>query len=461
LNQENKKTTVRNVIQIDKALLDDISNLIESKSSQSLLNIIQDLHSADIAIIVNHLNVDDAIYLFHLLDTETASEVILELDENLRESILEETDTSKITDIVDELEVDDATDIVGELPDNVAEKVLDSLDKEDSADLKELLKYPEDTAGGIMSSDFVSINEHVTIKEAIEELKRNSEDIDHIYQIFVLSDSDKLVGSVLLKSLIIYPLDKKVSDIMEEDLIFVKPDMDQEEVAKIMEKYDLISIPVVDENRMMLGRITIDDIVDVIHEEAAEDLQKIAGLTEDEEISDSAFQISRNRLPWLMVSLLGELVSASVLLSFKATIEQLYLAGIFIPIIMVMSSNSGTQSAIVVVRGLTTGDIWLGQWIKRLFKEFKVALLNGFVCGIILLAATMLFWNSGIKFSLLLSISLIVIMINATMIGAIVPLILKRLNFDPAISMGPIVATANDILSLIIYFSLITSFFFK
>ncbi len=461
MNQENKKTTVRNVIQIDKALLDDISNLIESKSSQSLLNIIQDLHSADIAIIVNHLNVDDAIYLFHLLDTETASEVILELDENLRESILEETDTSKITDIVDELEVDDATDIVGELPDNVAEKVLDSLDKEDSADLKELLKYPEDTAGGIMSSDFVSINEHVTIKEAIEELKRNSEDIDHIYQIFVLSDSDKLVGSVLLKSLIIYPLDKKVSDIMEEDLIFVKPDMDQEEVAKIMEKYDLISIPVVDENRMMLGRITIDDIVDVIHEEAAEDLQKIAGLTEDEEISDSAFQISRNRLPWLMVSLLGELVSASVLLSFKATIEQLYLAGIFIPIIMVMSSNSGTQSAIVVVRGLTTGDIWLGQWIKRLFKEFKVALLNGFVCGIILLAATMLFWNSGIKFSLLLSISLIVIMINATMIGAIVPLILKRLNFDPAISMGPIVATANDILSLIIYFSLITSFFFK
>ncbi len=461
MNQVNKKINVRSLIQIDSALLEDISDLISSKSSQSLLNIIYDLHPADIAEIMNHLSTADAIYIFHLLDTETASEVIVEVDENIREAILEETDTSKITDIVDELELDDATDIVAELPEEIAEEVLENLEREDSEDVKELLKYPEDSAGGIMSSDFISINEHATIKDAIEVIRQYSEDIDHIYQVYVLNDSGKLLGTVLLKSLLINPLERNILSLVEEDLIFVAPDTDQEEVAQMMEKYDLISIPVVDQNRIMLGRITIDDIVDVIHEEAAEDIQKIAGLTEDEEISDSALQISKNRLPWLLVSLAGELISASVLLSFKATIEQLYLAGIFIPIIMAMSSNSGTQSAIVVVRGLATGDIWLGQWIKRLFKEFKVALFNGLISGIILLTATMFFWQSGIKFSLILSISLILIMINATMIGAIVPLILKKLKFDPAISMGPIVSTANDIISLIIYFSIITLFYFN
>jgi len=457
----NKKINVRSLIQIDKALLEDISDLISSKSSQSLLNILYDLHPADIAELMNHLTTDDATYIFHLLDTETASEVIVEVDENIREAVLEETETSKITDIVDELELDDATDIVAELPDEIAEEVLENLEREDSEDVKELLKYPVDSAGGIMSSDFISINEHATVKDAIEEIRNYSEDIDHIYQLYILTDSGKLLGTVLLKSLLINPLEKSISSIVEEDLIFVTPDTDQEEVAQMMEKYDLISIPVVDENRIMLGRITIDDVVDVIHEEAAEDIQKLAGLTEEEEVSDSALAISRNRLPWLFVSLIGELVSASVLSSFQATLEQIYIAGIFIPIVMAMGGSSGTQSAIVVVRGLATGDIWLGQNFKRLFKEFKVALFNGLACGAILLVATLFFWQSGIRFSLILSVSLIIIMINATMIGAVVPLMLKKVGIDPAIAAGPFVATTNDIIGLIIYFSLITIFYFK
>lgn len=461
MNQVNKKINVRSLIQIDKALLEDISDLIFSKSSQSLLNIIYDLHPADIAELMNHLSTEDAIYIFHLLDTETASEVIIEVDENIRDAVLEETETSKITDIVDELELDDATDIVAELPDEIAEEVLENLEREDSEDVKELLKYPEDSAGGIMSSDFISISEHSTVKDAIEEIRKYSEDIDHIYQLYVLTDSGKLLGTILLKALLINPLEKSITSIIEEDLIFVTPDTDQEQVAQMMEKYDLISIPVVDENRIMLGRITIDDVVDVIHEEAAEDIQKLAGLTEEEEVSDSALTISRNRLPWLMVSLIGELVSASVLSSFQATLEQIYIAGIFIPIVMAMGGSSGTQSAIVVVRGLATGDIWLGQSFKRLTKEFKVALFNGLACGAVLLTATLFFWHSGLRFSLILSISLIIIMINATMIGAIVPLILKKFNIDPAISTGPFVATTNDIIGLIIYFSLITLFYFK
>lgn len=457
--ETNKKINVRDVIQVDDEFLADISSLIESMSSESLKNIITDLHPADIAEIINHLNLDDANYLFNILDTETAGEVIVEIDENLRDSILENTDRNKIADIVDELDVDDATDIVAELPENVAEHVLENIDQEYSEDVKELLKYAEDTAGGIMNSNYVAIHEDATVQDAIEEIRKNADEIEHIYQVFVTKPDDELIGTLPIKALLLNTPETKVSTIVDEDLIFVTPDVDQEEVANIMEKYNLVVIAVVDEEKKLLGRITIDDVVDVINEEASEDIHKIAGLSEDEEFSYSAFRVSRIRLPWLFVSLFGELISATVLSSFQATIEQIYIAGIFIPIVMAMGGSSGTQSAIVVVRGLATGDIWLSDSKKRLIKEFRVALINGFSCSVVLLLATMLFWNEGFGFSVILSVSLIIIMVNATMIGAVVPLILKKFELDPAISTGPFVATANDILGLIIYFTLITIFY--
>ena len=458
---KNSKISVRNVIQIDDALLDDISNLIEAGSSESILNIIADLHPADIAEILNHLEFEDALFIFQLLDNETASEVIMELDENIREFIISHIDAVKITKIIDELDADDATDIIADLPENIAEHVLDHIDREYSQDVKELLKYREDSAGGIMNSNFVAIHENSTIKDAIEEIRRNSEEIDHIYQIYVTKPNGELIGTVLIKSLLINPLSTKITSIMEEDLIFVHPDKDQEQVANIMEKYDLVAIPVVNSKKIMLGRITIDDVVDVINEEASEDIQKIAGLSEEEEHNYSAYKVSSIRLPWLLVSLFGELVSATVLKSFQATIEQIYIAGIFIPVIMAMGGSSGAQAAIVVVRGLATGDIWISESFKRLGKEFRVALLNGIACGLILLVATHIFWHEEWKFSLILSTSLLIIMVNATMIGAVIPLLLKKLKLDPAISTGPFVSTANDIIGLIIYFSLITIFYIR
>ena len=449
---------IRDLSKFDSEIFDNISELIESQEKESVLTLFAGLHSADISEIINHLNLEDAIYAFKLLSPEIAGEVITELDDNLRENILAQIEPQKIVDIVDNLDTDDATDIVSELPESIAEVVLGKIDKEYSEDVKELLKYPEDTAGGIMNSDFVFIYDDAVVADAIEEVRKNAEEIDHIYYIYVLDQDNKLAGIVAIKSLLINPLNTKVEKIMERDLIYVTPDVDQEEAARIIEKYDLITLPVVDENRVMLGRITFDDVVDVIHEEASEDLQRVAGLSEDEEFSDSPFKISRNRLPWLLVSLFGELVSAVVLSSFELSIKQIVVASFFIPIVMAMGGSSGTQAAIVMVRSIFESEYWISDSSRRIFKEFRVALINATACGIILLFGSHYFFNTEFAFSLILTSSLFVIMINATMIGAVIPIILKRVGVDPAIATGPFVNTMNDILGLLIYLTLITLF---
>jgi magnesium transporter len=458
---ENKETTkVRDVIQVDTELLENISVLIENQASKSLLNMIADVHPADIGEIINHLKIDDAQYVFNILDTETASEVVVELDENLREKILKEIATEKITDIVDELEIDDATDIVSDLPVEVAEKVLENIDIEDSEEVKELLKYPEDSAGGIMSSDFVFVRDYVTIRSAIRTVRENSEEFEHIYYIYVITEDSELKGVVSLKSLLVNPLNKKISSVMEEDLIYVTPELDQEEVANIMKKYDLVSIPVVDDNKKMVGRITIDDIVDVIQEEADEDIQKLAGLSEEQESSDSVFRISRIRLPWLIIALVMELIAAVVLSTFEADIQKFVVVTFFIPVVMAMGGSSGTQSAIVTVKGLGSGDIWMKNSLNKLIKEFYVAILNGVACSIILLISAYLFFDQAtFYFSIVLSISLLIIIIAATMVGAAIPMILKKLGADPSIATGPFVTTTNDILGLVTYLVLITLFY--
>ncbi|MCB0742586.1 MAG: magnesium transporter [Ignavibacteriae bacterium] len=455
---ENEISNTRTVLQIDNEILDNITGLIELQAEKSLLNIFADLHSADIAEILNHLDSENSKYAFSILDAETASEVITELDENLTEKILKDIDVKTITNIVEELYSDDATDIISGLPDHIAKQVLKNLDKEDSEEVKELLKYAEDTAGGIMTSNYVYVNNNATIKDAIEEVRKNADEFDHIYNIYVLKENDELLGIVSLKSLLVTSLHVNIMTVIQDDLIFVTPDLDQEEVANIMKKYDLIAIPVVDEHRRMLGRITFDDIQDVIHEEASEDIQKIAGLTEDEEFSDSTFRVSRNRLPWLFVSLAGELLSAVVLASFQTSIENIIIASFFIPIVMAMGGSAGSQSAIVMVQAINAGDIWKNDTFKRLLKEFRVAFVNSVVCTIVLLGVTYFIFKVDLNFAYILSFSLFLIMVNATMIGAFVPILLKRMNIDPAIATGPFVTTTNDIIGLLIYFSLLTYF---
>ncbi|MBN1302331.1 MAG: magnesium transporter [Melioribacteraceae bacterium] len=457
MNENNSNTKVKDVIQIDSELLNNISVLIENQASSSILNIITDLHPADIAEIINHLKVDDARFVFELLETETAGEVIVELDENLREKILKEIDKEKITDIVDELETDDATDILSDLPENVAEHVLDNIDIEDSVEVKELLKYREDSAGGIMSSDYVYVLDTASVGKAIETVRFHSEEYEDIYYIYVLNNDDVLRGRVALKSLIVNTPETRISSVMEEDLIVVTPDTDQEEVANLMKKYDLISIPVVDDNKKMLGRITFDDIADVIQEEADEDIQIFAGLSEEQESSDSVFRISRIRLPWLLVGLVGELLNVVLLKSFGATIEQIATSAYFFPLVMAMGGSSGTQASIVMVKSLSSGNIWMKQAFERLGKEFLVSLLNGIVISGLLLVINLLLFDKS-YFIVILSVSLLCIIVFATVVGASIPLALKRFNVDPAVATGPFVTTMNDIFGLFIYMTFLTIF---
>lgn len=453
---ENKE--IRDLSKFDSEIYENISTLIENEADKSLINLLADLHSADIGEIINHLDFDDAVYTFKLLDHEVAGEVLTELDENLREKLLAEIETDHIANIVDQLDTDDATDIVSDLPDQIKEQVLNKIDKEYSEDVKELLKYPEDTAGGIMNSDFVFVYESQLVRDAIEEVRKNAEEIDHIYYIYILKDNHELVGTVSLKSLLINPLDKPISSIMEEDLVYVTPEVDQEEVARLIEKYDIVSIPVVDEKMIMLGRITVDDVVDVIHEEASEDLQRVAGLSEEEEFSDSSFRISRIRLPWLIIALIGQVLSSVVLYSFEASLEKLIIATFFIPIVMAMGGSTGTQAAIVMVKSISESEFWMSHSLSKLLKEFRVALINSAVCGIILLLVSHFFFRNEMQFSLVLTVALFTIMTNATMVGAIIPIGFKKFGIDPAIATGPFVTTMNDILGLVIYLTLVSLF---
>ncbi len=456
---KNKSDKIEHLIYIDEELLENIQELIRIKADDSLRAIFLDTHPADIAEILNHLDTDDAIYLFKLLDTETASEVLPEVDESVREVILSNISTEKITDIVDEMETDDATDIIADLPKEVAEEVLENIDEEDSEDVKELLKYKEDTAGGIMSSDYVFVYDDQTVGDAIEKVRENADEFEHIYHVYVLTRDEKLVGFVQLKSLLINPPQTPITDVLEDDIIYVYPETDQEEVARIIEKYDLVSLPVVDHEQKMLGRITVDDVVDVIQEEASEDIQRIAGVTEEEETSDSIFEISKNRLPWLFVSLIGELISAVVLSSYSASLEEMIVASFFIPVVMALGGSSGNQAAIITVRAISTGTLWPSQTAKKLLKEFKVANLNALALGSVLIIATYFFFDTGFRFSILIAFTLLVILNFATIIGAAIPILLNKLNIDPAIATGPFVATMNDIFGLLIYLTLVTVFF--
>ncbi len=454
-----ERATTKHVIKIDQELLENIEYLIEINADNSLFNILVDIHPADIAELLNHLPSDKSIYLFHLLDSETASELILDLDETLREKVLKSSETERITDIVDEMEIDDAADIIADLPDEIAEQVLDNIDSEDSEEVKELLKYAEDTAGGIMSTNFIYVLDDQTVDDAINVVRKHSEDFDHIYHVYVLNSNDKLIGIVFLKTLIIYSRFKKISEVLEKDLIYVHPEVDQEEVARTMTKYNLVAIPVVDSEMKMLGRITFDDVVDVIQEEAVEDLSRIAGLNEEEETSDTIFDSTKNRLPWLLVSLFGELISAFVLLSYQASIEKMIVASFFIPIVMALGGSSGTQAAIITVRSITLGDLWPSHTTKKLIKEFQIANINGFLLGSVLLISTFFLFKTEFSFSLLIAFTLLIILNFATIVGSAIPMVLHKMKVDPAIATGPFVTTMNDIFGLLIYLGMVTFFF--
>ncbi|HID39537.1 MAG TPA: magnesium transporter [Calditrichaeota bacterium] len=445
------------MIQLDyESILPDIEKLIENDNRGALLNILIDLHPADIEEIVNRLKKDQRKYIFNLLPTELASEVLSELDTPVVEQVLEDASEEKITDLVDHMDSDDAADLIGDLPEEVAEKVLDQMEDEASHEVQELLHHAEDTAGGIMALEFVAMPETATVNETIEAIRDAREEVEDLYAIWVVDENQRLIGSVSLTDLVLAKGYTTLREIMDVDVPYVRVGMDQEEVANFFKKYDLVSAPVVDEKMRLVGRITVDDVVDVLEEEGSEDLAYLAGAPDEEVLEDSAFVVSKARIPWLMVAFFGEIAAAFILNSFEVTLKQKVMAAFFIPIVMAMGGSTGQQSSVITVRGLATGDISIKNTGSRLLKEFRVSLINGAFFSVLIFGIVYL-WD-GVLFATILASSMFIVINNAAIVGALVPLIFKKLNIDPALSAAPLVSVSNDIVGLIIYLSITTVF---
>ena len=442
---------------ISEKLVEDVKGSIQQKNHQFLKKLIDEMRPADLADLIEHLDQEERLHLFDFLEPKGAGDVLVEMEAPVQGSILDELDNKAISEIVQELDSDDAADLVGDLPPERAQKVIERLEDDVSEELEKLLPYPEDTAGGIMALEFLAVRADSTVQEAIETIRKNREEVENVYYLFVIDGLNRLVGVVSLKDLVLEPPDRMINEIMNPEVISVNVNTDQEEVYHLVKKYDLVSLPVVDEQHRLIGRITHDDIIDVIEEEADEDISLMAGVIRQEIAEESAIKISRARLPWLLAALFGEVLAAIVISRFESSLEKIIALSFFIPVIMAMGGSTGNQAAVIVVRGLATGDISLINTGRRLWVEMKVALFNGVICGLVL-GLIVGVWLSDAKLGSVVCLALVFIILDAGFIGSAVPLVLKRLNIDPALATGPFVATSNDILGLLIYLGLVTAF---
>lgn len=414
---------------------------------------ILDLHFADIAEILDLLSNDEAKYIYFLMDEDQQADVLMELDEDIRDRFLASLSTKEIADQLENLDSDDAADILGDLPDDQVQQVISQMqDNEAIGDIVDLLNYDEDTAGGLMQKEFIKARIDWPVDRALVELRRQAEDVEQVFTIYVVDDLGKLVGVLSLKRLLFAKPKTKIADLYQgKNIISVKTNEDAEEVAKIMEKYDLVSLPVVDLQNKLVGRITIDDMVDFIKEEADKDFQLASGISERIESNASVWKISRARLPWLVIGMLGGILGSQVISGFETEISAVPALAFFIPLITAMGGNVGVQSSAIVVQSLAKGNYMSKSALKRIGKETLVALTNGILLsGMIYGIAAML---EGTTLAIVVSLSLFTVIIFASIFGTLIPLGLHKYNIDPALATGPFVTTLNDIIGLFIYFT--------
>ena len=445
------------LLDVDESTVDDIAALVDAGQRGMVLNLVADLYPADVALLMIQLPFEEARRLFRWLPFELASDTLPELDDDFRAALLDGVAQDTLTHLLDALDTDDAVDVLADLPEQTARNVLPTL--EDTEDLAELLDYDEETAGGLMAREYVAVHPEATLAEATEIVRQRSDDVDEVYTAFVVDDNGVLQGVVSLKQLLLSAASARVRDIMRDEFISVTTDVDQEEVGRIVQRYDLVSLPVLDDAGHMMGRITIDDVVDVIRDEAEEDMQMMSGVAGGEEPTDTVLSISRGRLPWLLIGLVGAGLSGVVIGSFEHTLQQAVVLASFIPIVMAMAGNVGIQSSAIAVQGLASGEVWSSNVMRRLGKELAVALLNGAVLAVVLMAAVVLLPFTATKISslaLTAGISLLVVILIAAALGTTIPLLLHRLGIDPAIATGPFITTSNDIIGLSVFFFVAT-----
>lgn len=442
--------------ELTKPLLEQIRNDVADGRDSSVQALLSELHPADIAQVIDRLSEEEAVYVFRLLQNEESAEVLLNLEEDTREDLMRSLTSREIAeDVLEHIDSDDAADVMAELPEEKQREVIALLDdKEQREDLEELLSYPEGTAGALMAKELVKVRTDWTVARAIVDMRRQAGEVDHVYTIYVVDKDDRLYGVLPLKQLLFSAESTRtlIKHICEDDVVSVKADTDVEEVVKLMKRYDVVVLPVVDDNGHLIGRITFDDVMDVMTEEATEDYQLASGISEDVDATDSPLVQVRARLPWLLIGLAGGILSSQIIAQYEEELRIDPKMAFFMPLIAATAGNVGVQSSAIVVQGLAAGTMDGVNLLARLWKELRVAVFSALVCGtLIFLVNTALQQSQALSYTV--SIALFTVILTAAMFGTMIPLFLDRLKVDPAVATGPFVTTLNDITGLLTYFT--------
>ena len=445
-------TTDRNRI-----LVESIKRLMRRGALSHLEKIVNKTHAADLSVVFRSLTFDQQRKLFSLIrDTEQKGILFSELDEDTFQDLVESIDDTELVAVFESMPTDDVADLISRLPEDRSSVILDSMRRDESREVEGLLQYEDDTAGGIMVPDFVSLGEDITAREAIESLQKENLEVEMPFYLYVVDQYGKLVGVVSLRQLVVVPPSTPLKHFMTTDVFSVQTDMDQEEVAKIVARYDILAVPVVDENHCLVGIVTVDDVIDIFRKEATEDILKMAGVGEEFVETKSIFKSTRLRLPWLFASCVGGLFAAFVIGKYEASLTQVAFLAAFIPVIMGMGGNIGTQSSTIVVRGLATGRLHVRDIWKVVGKELAIGFFLGLVYGL-LIAGVAQFRYSIEALALAVALAVLCSMSVAALVGSLVPMAFARINIDPAVATGPFVTTAIDIISVFFYFMIATT----
>lgn len=439
----------------EPSTLSTLKDLISRNREFDIIDLFSDMHPADIAELIDELEEDDRLHLFSLLDVEKASDVILELSDTSREQLIEDLSNEQLTDIIEEMDSDDAADIIAELSDDQAKAVLEAIEPEESHDVQELLKYAEDSAGGIMQSELVSVGHTSTVNDAFQAVADAKDAIENIYNIFVVDDEDKLLGAVPLQRLITHKRFTPIMDVVDEDIPSVPVDMDQEEVAHLFKKYDLVSVPVVDAQNRLLGRITIDDVMDTVDEETSEDIYRIAGLGQDDTVFNNTTESVKKRLPWLYLNLLTALASVLVIGFFEDTIKIMVALVFFMPVVAGLGGNAGSQTLTLIVRAMALGELTYENAKRALLRQIGVGIANGVAVGIVIGLIAWL-WKGIPILGLILGLAMIISIFAGTLVGALIPLILRKLKQDPALGSHIFLTAFTDAFGFLSFLGLAT-----
>ena len=438
--------------------IERIENIIDSADREQAIREMDEMHPADIAELFQDLNLRRAEWIFNLIkDKEKKADVLMELDEEDRKKLLEGMEPEQIGEFIDLLDTDDAVDLIQELDEEDREEVIQHIDDvEQAGDIVDLLKYDEDTAGGLMGTEFIAINENISMPECIMEMRRQAEDLDDIYYVYVIDDENRLRGVLPLKKMVTHPAASKIRNVMEKDPIAVRTDTPIEDVALDFEKYDLVAMPVVDSIGRLVGQITVDDVMDEVREQSERDYQLASGISSDVDATDSIWSQTKARLPWLLIGVVGGIVNSLILTGFEAQIAAVTALAIFIPLIGGTGGNVGVQASAIVVQGLANGRLDIKNAWQQIGREFLVAILNAIVISGAVLCYVLFTQPEKYAISFAVASSLFCVVIFATVFGTLVPLTLEKIKINPALATGPFIQITNDVVGLLIYVALST-----